>query len=346
MDHQQLKDIIDRYLEGKATPAEQAFIAQWLEEVESGDGDLPATEWDQLGTDMLSNIRREAGYETPSFPTKEKWIIRQLPYLRRIAAILVLAAGIFAVFRYLRSLPVNPPSGAQSVAVAPATPVKYRIISTGKSDIEKVTLPDGSVMTLNHNSRARFAAHFGVKRLVYVESGEAFFDVRTDAGRPFIVHTQAMRTEVLGTSFNVRALEGKITVMVKTGKVKVSTPVTANGPARDIVLLPDHAVEVDTASYTGRTYTAPAWISTAWCASKLAFRQNTLTDIAKALENRYGVEIHLQMPAPQAYRYTATFSSRHSLTSILDAICLVHQLKYERKGNKINIYDENTIDHE
>jgi len=337
MDHQQLKAIIDRYLEGRATPAEQAFIAQWLDETAPDDTDLSGIAWDRLGADMLAGIRQEAGYETSSFPGEEKRIIRSLGILKRIAAVLVLAAGTAAVFLYLRSLSVRPAEAPVAVAQQPAPAVQYQLVHTGTGHTKKVTLPDGSVVMLNKASRLRYPAQFGNSREVYLEAGEAFFKVHTDAARPFIVHASELRTRVLGTSFNVRARAGKINVTVRTGKVMVSTPVTSRGPARDVVLHPDHALEVDTLSYSGRPYAAPAWIATAWCARRLEFRQHTLADVVKALENRFDITISLQSPALGQYRYTATFTAANSLDEILDALCLVHQLRYDQENNKVTI---------
>ncbi|GAA0547812.1 FecR family protein [Chitinophaga japonensis] len=363
MDQQQLKAIIERYLEGRATPAEQAFIAQWLDEIEPDeffsqtrdsirplknqmltdetapdDTDLSDMEWDQLEADMLAGIRRGAGYEAPSFPGEEKRIIRSLGILKRIAAVLVLVAGGTAAFLYLRSWSVKPATAPAAVVVQEAAPaIQYQLVHTGAGNTKKITLPDGSIVTLNKASRLRYPAQFGKSREVYLEAGEAFFEVHTDAARPFMVHTSELRTRVLGTSFNVRARAGKINVMVKTGKVMVSTPVTARGPARDVVLDPNHALEVDTLSYSGRPYAAPAWIATAWCARRLEFRQHTLSDIIKALENRFDTQISLQSPALGQYRYTATFTAANSLDEILDALCLVHQLRYEQRNNKVTI---------
>jgi transmembrane sensor len=52
--------------------------------------------------------------------------------------------------------------------------------------------------------------------------GEGFFEVHHDAAHPFIIHTQGTDVRVLGTSFNVRAYNTQVQVVVKTGKVRFS----------------------------------------------------------------------------------------------------------------------------
>ena len=88
---------------------------------------------------------------------------------------------------------------------------------------KKITLPDGSFVELKKNSRISYPTDFEKdKRDVYLK-GEAFFNVVRNPKKPFIVHSRELQTEVLGTSFNVKAYDDDIiNVSVKTGKVKVS----------------------------------------------------------------------------------------------------------------------------
>lgn len=86
-----------------------------------------------------------------------------------------------------------------------------------------INLPDGSSVILNENSRLEFGGfNANGKREVYLE-GEAYFDIKQDASRPFIVYTGKLQTTVLGTAFNINSnsQNGTITVTVTRGKVKV-----------------------------------------------------------------------------------------------------------------------------
>lgn len=84
------------------------------------------------------------------------------------------------------------------------------------------SLLDGSLITLNKNSRVNYSQKlFSRQRLVNMVGGEAYFQVQKNQRRPFIVQTENIAITVLGTSFNVKN-EGEITiVIVDSGAVKV-----------------------------------------------------------------------------------------------------------------------------
>lgn len=93
---------------------------------------------------------------------------------------------------------------------------------TSLQDIRILHLPDGTRVWVNQNTEIQYPAHFGENERNIVLKGEAFFEVARDSSRPFIITSGAIKTTVLGTSFNVKAYEGKTTeVQVRTGKVKV-----------------------------------------------------------------------------------------------------------------------------
>jgi transmembrane sensor len=103
------------------------------------------------------------------------------------------------------------------------TEVYSEIISTPNQVINEYILPDGSVVALNSNSKLVFPKQFkGDTREVTIE-GEAFFDVKPNAEKPFIINAGNAQVKVVGTSFNVCAYPETETVevVVETGKVQV-----------------------------------------------------------------------------------------------------------------------------
>jgi len=99
-------------------------------------------------------------------------------------------------------------------------PVQYLAVSSG-GQVLLDTLPEGSLVTLNKQSSIRYIKGFaGADRRIDME-GEAFFAVAQDKNRPFVVQTNGMTITVLGTSFNVKNIEGKTEVIVETGMVEV-----------------------------------------------------------------------------------------------------------------------------
>jgi transmembrane sensor len=99
------------------------------------------------------------------------------------------------------------------------------------------TLPDNSIVTLNKNSSIEYNSKFttGNQRAIKLK-GEAFFNVTPDKSKPFIITVNDVEVKVVGTSFNIKTINGQTEVIVKTGIVQV----TKNG--KTITLTPQEKV--------------------------------------------------------------------------------------------------------
>ena len=84
-------------------------------------------------------------------------------------------------------------------------------------------LPDSSRVTLNGDSRLAYNSQFGKTNRELSLRGEAFFQVKQDTVKPFIVETSLIQVEVLGTSFQVIAEKLRAEVSVEKGRVKITT---------------------------------------------------------------------------------------------------------------------------
>lgn len=88
-------------------------------------------------------------------------------------------------------------------------------------------MPDSSEIWLNAGTAIKYPEKFSkAQRLVYLD-GEAYFSVRKDAAKPFIVETSQLSVKVLGTQFNVKAYANDelVTTTLTSGKVEVTPPV-------------------------------------------------------------------------------------------------------------------------
>lgn len=105
---------------------------------------------------------------------------------------------------------------------------------TGVGQRATVTLPDGTVVTLNTDSRVRTRAS-GDRRLVYLDRGQAFFKVAKDREHPFVVSAAGRTVTALGTAFDVRVDDGRLfKVTLVEGRVRVeAAPALAPKPAGD-----------------------------------------------------------------------------------------------------------------
>lgn len=347
MDTSQFKNIVDRYLKGEASAVDQAMIEAWLAVTEDNQVDLSEEELQAVRAEMLQHLRTHSGHTPPSAQEEDNpalatgitpqppLIRRLLPWMQRVAVIVIFSIGIVSAFYYWHTTYRKRPP----VAAKTAPPVEYRVRVTPANTIRRIWLPDSSLVILNRSGSLHYHLPFDKKnREVYLDAGEAFFEVKKNTTHPFIVHAGKTVTTVLGTSFNIRISRNvsSVKVVVKTGKVKVAAGL--NKADSSLLLTPGQGIEINNQDNSIHPFFQPANITTSWWDERLVFNQNTMKEVVEALENRYQVRIRLRKPALQQYRVSGDFTGSHTLTSVLDAICLVHRLSYEKKNNEYFIF--------
>jgi len=226
-----------------------------------------------------------------------------------IVALMIAAAGFFAGSRQVKD---NRQAGVE-------------VDQYGNSKIE---LPDGSVATLNHDTKINYPDKFsGNTREVQIE-GEAFFEVRPDPVHPFIIRAGKATIKVLGTSFNVNAYPGNedVEVVVETGKVQLTRMSNGTTPASEIILDPGdrgilagHEEELK----KGRNDN-PNFLS--WKTRDFVFNKTSLKEVIEQLNKVYQVRVKAGDPQVERLRISARFEGR-SLDFILKVISMTHDLK-------------------
>ncbi|GIQ61002.1 hypothetical protein Flavo103_41380 [Flavobacterium collinsii] len=102
--------------------------------------------------------------------------------------------------------------------------IEVAVTKTFNDDIRLLCLSDGTRVWLNENSEIGYPIQFAKNERLVTLKGEAFFEVKRDPSRPFIITSGTIKTTVLGTSFNVKAYDdNKPEVNVRTGKVQVES---------------------------------------------------------------------------------------------------------------------------
>jgi len=109
-------------------------------------------------------------------------------------------------------------------------PLATQAFSTVLGQQATVTLPDGSTVTLNTDTKVRTVAD-GERRLVYLDKGQAFFRVAKDARHPFVVTAGGRTVTALGTAFEVRVDAAEFKVVLVEGRVRVESAHSATARA-------------------------------------------------------------------------------------------------------------------
>lgn len=155
--------------------------------------------WRALNEARASGRAEELGRELET---------RRLRRTARRRSLALAGLGLAAAAALVFSLvPLRPPTPAPTIATVAVSP-------------DRQVLPDGSTVELN--AGASIAVDFtAAKRGVRLLSGEALFEVRKEAARPFVVTAGGVEVRAVGTAFSVRRDEGQVGVLVTEGRVAV-----------------------------------------------------------------------------------------------------------------------------
>jgi transmembrane sensor len=174
--------------------------------------------------EILQAMRREARQPSPAAAWRPR-------LAAAAAAILVLVTGGFVVLQR-GGLPVGgtrPGVSTPRIAAYPSAPAPVVTYASTESRPHVYDLPDGSRLTLDTESAVEsdFTPAHRDLRLV---RGRAFFEVRHDAQRPFVVHAAGREVVATGTRFDVRLYSESVRVVLVEGIVSVRSPRKAASP--------------------------------------------------------------------------------------------------------------------
>ncbi|UBZ14529.1 FecR domain-containing protein [Flagellimonas marinaquae] len=203
-----------------------------------------------------------------------------------------------------------------------------------------LVLSDGTRVKLNSGSSIRYPVKFinGAQRKVFLK-GEAYFDVARDENHAFIVNTNNLNVEVLGTEFNVSYYpeDQHISTVLVEGSVKLynQMPQDANG---ETTLTPGDLASWDKKSGKLSIKKVDTSIYTAWKDGVLLFKNESFENIRKKLERHFDIAIENNVPLLENQVYTASFTNE-TIGEIMEAFDedTPFDYVYDPKLNKITI---------
>jgi ferric-dicitrate binding protein FerR (iron transport regulator) len=261
---QKLEALIRKYYDGESSLEEEQELMQAFQQ---GHGSVEDRAqflyFQQRRAEQPSASQMMQSHPDPRFVSRRT--------ILRIAAVIVVAIGIGWIFseRYL---------------------AKQTTLSTTE-EMKSFVLPDSSRVWLNEMSELSYGDEFDAKERVVTLRGEAYFEVTKDPSKPFIIHTGAATTKVLGTSFNLRSYpaEPEVELTVMEGSVDF-------GSERKIKVRGGESATFDERSE--RVALRPVNVNaTAWKTGQLYFKNTPLGDVLHDLERYYGVKLDAEPPA-------------------------------------------------
>ena len=306
------RDLFERYRRGETSQTENEIIESLESTV------IPEKEF-EITDELLDKLETETTDFIFKKVEKPKKRILSPVLIGAVASIALLVIGIFVFYK---------PQPSQDRVF------NKQHIAT--NSIKNIKLSDGSEIILNSGTTLRENS-----REVWLEEGEAFFDVRSDVNQPFVVHLRdGVTVRVLGTSFTVQSYSELPfqEISVVSGKVNVSTQ---NNQSVELI-----ANQQATYSVTEKELSKKS-VNGMW---KAGWRTGTIV-----LENATTEELRLRIR--QLYNKNIVFESRTDTMSInitldqttvinevADEIAFLYDLSYRITDDKIVFYPKNAED--
>ena len=327
MQRDELAQLTHKFLTGEASEEEIRRLNEWYHSFQDQEVEVPRTldeSKEGLRKRLLKGIQLRTKVQERQFPRFDR---RNLSWKIAASIALLVSAGIFALLYF------NPTS-------------EYITKTTQRGQRSTVTLSDGSIVKLNAGSAITFAEHFtGHTREVMLE-GEAFFEVKKDPGRPFVVKSGDLQPTVLGTSFNIRAYPGdsEMTVTVASGRVQVESVVgreegqTSGQLQNDVeqkkvVLSPNQQAlyRVSARHLQSREISLEHYL--AWTSDLIILDETPMEEVVKHLERWYDIEIAFEDKGLGKCRLTGKYKT-DQLINILESLEFMQGITYRKTGER------------
>jgi ferric-dicitrate binding protein FerR (iron transport regulator) len=325
MDKHYFIKLLNKYHRGDSTKEEEQFLASYYNLFQH-EPDILNT----LSTEEREKLRKDIKDAIWSDVPRDIHPVEKGALLSR-RLIKVAAAAIFIAFvTGLFFLSDKLPQKQVSVTGVPAAlPPGNRVIF----------LADGSSVILSPGSKLSYPSSFeGMEKREVFLTGQAFFDVKHNPAKPFIVQTGNLETIVLGTAFNIRAIPGEkdITVTVTKGRVKVINENKTLG-----IITPNQQIIYDRGkiSFTKKVVDNDHYLN--WKEDNLLFDNLTIAEAAELLQKRYNVRIVISDQSISSQRFTATFSKDESFEQALKSICEFNEVSYSYNTKDSTVYINN-----
>ena len=210
--------------------------------------------------------------------------------------------------------------------------LKFNILNIPRGLQYYLTLSDSTKVWLNADTQFRYPIAFaGDTREVFIESGEAYFEVSKNEKKPFIVHFNGRSVKVLGTRFNVKAYkeEGYDFVTLAEGSVVVKNMVNqVTLIPNQQALIKDHKLEINMVN---------ANLFSAWKDKVFKYKGEKLEVIMNDLARFYDFKLFYRNQNAKEEKFSLKIKHDESFTTILEYIELTNKVKFEISGKNIII---------
>ena len=324
-----------RFLLGKANKDEIQQVNDWLQLSEKNQKLLDDYEaiWAEAGKLTPNPVavdtplawakmsNRVNQYEIEKAANKSKTISlnSRLAWISSSAAAIIII--IFGIYQLLK----KPDIAVQNILLASVENILHD------------TLPDGSQIALNTNSKITYPETFSENERRVKLEGEAFFNVEHNPEQPFIIEAGDAFIKVLGTSFNVKAYENsELEVIVTDGLVQLFIVDSETTDTSAILLKAGQKGEISTKEKKPVYVADQIPDALFWMNYTLIFNDTDLQKVFNLLENYYNIEIKVSDKQIYECRLSTTFSN-NSIDDIIEVITATFEFEFTKENNTFTI---------
>lgn len=290
--------------------------------------------WAMTASRLSSEVRVN-GLETESFiyglNSKKEEAQKALRLLKKLSVYKIAAILMFGL---LVGNMVYMLSGQMSSETQQA--IFYTDTYVPKGEKSELTLPDGTHIFVNADTRLRVPSNFSANnRRVWIE-GEAYFNVKSDLDNPFLVETTSINIEVLGTSFDLScyADDAIVTTVLDEGSIRFSG--ANNLKVNGAMLEPGETAKYHKESGVFKIEeTNDNALASSWKQGQLKFKDMPFHELALKIERLYNVEIEVD-EALKFERYTGEINSE-TVWAVMNHFAIATPFNVEAKGRKIKV---------
>jgi len=335
------KSLLEKYFNNDCTPKEAKMVLDWLDTPEG------QQYYAEILDERLQNLEDDFEYDFPR--TERDEIILNRIYstaenMERTEPVLQPHASARPVWKYYKNV-LGAVAACISLLIVVVVYQSYFgntiVHTTAYGETETIQLHDGSTVTLNANSQLTYAKNWkdNATRQVWLE-GEAYFSVTHQANdQKFLVHTQSLDVEVLGTEFNVHNRRGETQVVLNSGKVKLDIH-AANTNEKELTMQPGELVTFSEEKKQVEKKVVNPEVYTSWVNDILIFEDMPMGDIEKVIEDNFGMEVIIQDSAINEMRFNAKVPAK-DLDVLLTLLEKTFNLTIEKAYGKIILKTNN-----
>lgn len=205
---------------------------------------------------------------------------------------------------------------------------------TGKS---KVILPDGSEVWLHSNTTLSYNSDFKGNSREVTLTGEAYFNVKHDSKKPFIVNTNDVSVKVHGTKFNVNSYSSADDIIVSLYEGSVSM----KAAGKNVFLKPGEEGYFDMHKKTLEVYNGDVEFAKSWTNDYLRFKDKNLRYVCRYLSKWYAVNIDIDPNIDDNQSYTFTLRNE-TFEEVIRIMARINAIDYRfDESNKLILKQKN-----